>query len=456
MAVLTRVRAALSSDSLAYSQARFQSRGRFAEDLLDNVLYFIRRCERCPVAFPWFYGDQHDVVQQLHCLSLRVGDNRTWKNPVARFLSNSLQFVLWPFVVPAVAAVFVRKYGPSVQATFVLSRLTLWRRLVAMAFRRNIPPTEAITIRLFLMPGDPRVGGYILQREKDPVLHRLDPANRQRDLVHNKHRFCQHCIDHGLNTPQTVATFNNEGVPEDWIDAAHRLPRVDLFLKPIAFAGGRGAMRWEYLPGDEPRWTSGGVVLDEDGLIAKCREMPCMLQKVLKTGPELADLSPKSLPTFRLITLQFANGHREVALAVLRLPVGEMVVDNFSAGGLVIAIDLETGELGRAFGKKPKLHGLTVHPDTGGQIYQREIPSWPLIKDLALRAHATLPELHSVGWDIAVTTEGLSIVEANRGWAFEMIQISMGRGLTESAFLDWAEERLLAAEPASTLAAGTN
>lgn len=82
------------------------------------------------------------------------------------------------------------------------------------------------------------------------------------------------------------------------------------------------------------------------------------------------------------------------------------------------------------------------HPDSGAAIEGLEIPYWTEVMEVALRGQLTLSGLTSIGWDIAVTNDGVSIVEANVGWNFEMFQVGLGCGLGQTAFPDWAQELL--------------
>jgi hypothetical protein len=126
-----------------------------------------------------------------------------------------------------------------------------------------------------------------------------------------------------------------------------------------------------------------------------------------------------------------------VLYACVRLPVGTNINDNFSAGGasgnLTAAINIQTGTLSKGWGSArrdwPVMRSTDVHPDTGNKIPGFVIPQWPEILNLALETQNSLPELASIGLDIAVTKGGAMLIEANDTYGVEMLQVAHQRGL---------------------------
>ena len=104
---------------------------------------------------------------------------------------------------------------------------------------------------------------------------------------------------------------------------------------------------------------------------------------------------------------------------IVKLVAGDNVVDNFSGGrsGNLIAFgDLEKGVLSGAVRGNPAGLGLletSNHPDSGHPISGFEIPHWERILDLAKRAHQTMPQYKTIGWDVAVTEKKPLIIEGN-------------------------------------------
>ena len=124
----------------------------------------------------------------------------------------------------------------------------------------------------------------------------------------------------------------------------------------------------------------------------------------------------------------------QLIIAALRMPVGNSSVDNFAAGGLASPIDLETGRLGPAVYKDPRKPDVDHHPDSGQQIAGEVVPFWNEVLDLRLHAHRCFPKVATVGWDVALTTEGPKLIEANPGWCVEVVQMAHGKPLGETAW----------------------
>lgn len=132
--------------------------------------------------------------------------------------------------------------------------------------------------------------------------------------------------------------------------------------------------------------------------------------------------------TIRLITLRDIHTKQfKVFFAVQRIGTSQTIpVDNGSRGGLVSKIDLETGEMSEA----RSLHSLDVHekhPDSGAPIKGVKIPDWDKVKDEILHMAKKMPYMHFIAWDILITDQGVSIVEANTSSGVNIIQLWGGQ-----------------------------
>jgi len=108
-----------------------------------------------------------------------------------------------------------------------------------------------------------------------------------------------------------------------------------------------------------------------------------------------------------------------------------MPTDNFSGGGLGASIELGTGRLGVALrhpgegGRPPER--FTHHPETGAQIEGAVLPHWDRVRDMVLRAAASLPVNRYVGWDVFIDEAGTPvIIEANGNSGLQMVQMERG------------------------------
>merc|ERR1719262_273888 len=57
---------------------------------------------------------------------------------------------------------------------------------------------------------------------------------------------------------------------------------------------------------------------------------------------------------------------------------------------------------------------MTHHPDNNVKITGRRVPDIKILKDLCVTAHSKMmPDVTMAGWDVALTTKGPLLLEAN-------------------------------------------
>lgn len=79
-----------------------------------------------------------------------------------------------------------------------------------------------------------------------------------------------------------------------------------------------------------------------------------------------------------------------------------------------------------------RLGWVEKHPDTGAQIRDRVAPQWNEACWLAERAHLAFEDRTIVGWDIAPTDDGPTIVEGNGSPDLDIIQRMTRSGQADS------------------------
>jgi hypothetical protein len=134
---------------------------------------------------------------------------------------------------------------------------------------------------------------------------------------------------------------------------------------------------------------------------------------------------PSALNTIRLLMLRDDEGAFAGAATHRFGSEATGVTDNFSRGGLVAGIDLQTGRLARALAVGPgnALVEHATHPDTGQRIEGVVVPGWPRLLELAAELGEAFPYLIYVGWDIAVTEGGPVVIEGNSHPSLRFFQL---------------------------------
>ena len=297
-----------------------------------------------------------------------------------------------------------------------------WReRAVRMARSRFADPQD---IALFRLEEPQQLEGYIRRFEDAALNKRINPKGWTPGCtLADKKRFYELCAEHKLPHPGTVALVIGGRVSITAPPAGR-----DLLAKPSDGEGGDGVQglgRFE-----DPDALSREL----NGRFGKSKAT-WIIQPRVPIHPELADLALNALPTVRIVTILDEKGQPEVVSATVRFasdPAAE--VDNMKAGGLLAAVDLDTGSLGIAC----KGYGggdYEVHPVTGAPIVGRVLPGWEEAKALARRAHAeAFSEYALLGWDLAMLPEGPLLIEGNGKPGVLMPQRAARRGLGDTRY----------------------
>lgn len=185
-----------------------------------------------------------------------------------------------------------------------------------------------------------------------------------------------------------------------------------MFMKPVDGAWGIGARR---------------VGMDEDmgKLVRTSRNQ--IIQPLIVQHEMMRSMNATSVNTVRIDTL-LDEGRWVSSAAVLRIGVNGSVVDNSESSGLIVGVDLDTGRLFGAARQRAKFgpKSYASHPDSGFVFKDRILPHWELLRDTVVRAAEAFRPLGSLGWDVAITHDGVVIIEANCHWGVNIMQTGWG------------------------------
>ena len=232
----------------------------------------------------------------------------------------------------------------------------------------------------------------------------------------------------GFPTPKTLALCDAQSLR--WCDGWKRQPLeailrqngVDGFFKGIL--GGHGNEVFPARIEDGKLYVEGNETTVEQ--LSQRLLGPHILQERIEQHPRLKELYPHAINTMRLVTV-LHRGRPEPLPAVLRVGAHGAHVDNWDAGSLVGPIDLQTGRLGKWFITRPGWEGrVQRHPETQVRFEDVEVPFVPEAVELAKALHGFLPGIRSIGWDIGMTPDGPTFVEANDEWGLVLLQASHG------------------------------
>lgn len=240
-----------------------------------------------------------------------------------------------------------------------------------------------------------------------------------RRLLADKFQFAQYVQAMGHPAPSIVALAEHESIT--WIEPRRTEPLasilemaqpVDMFCKEAMGQQGQGTFHLRIADGVI---RINGEKSDLEDLTARLSTRTILQQRVVQ-HPALGALYPHSVNTLRVLTVRLGGAVQPFSFPTLRCGVSGNVVDNWSAGGLIVPVDPSSGVLQ---GPGRLLSGgiLTHHPDTAVAFDGFELPYYASAIELALRLHHDFPGLHSVGWDLAFTPDGPVVLEGNSRWS---------------------------------------
>lgn len=141
-----------------------------------------------------------------------------------------------------------------------------------------------------------------------------------------------------------------------------------------------------------------------------------IIEPLIVQHEELNKVYDKAVSNIRLVTI---SHHGEIILYAQAILVGARggSVSNLGFGGIIIGIDSNGLMKEQGIYKSASGFGSTKqHPDSGVVFSGFQIPMWQNAVELAKKGHAALRDIHSIGWDIAITPQGPIIIEANDAW----------------------------------------
>jgi len=186
--------------------------------------------------------------------------------------------------------------------------------------------------------------------------------------------------------------------------------------------------------------TNGTVLISKGKIISKfefdtivSNAKNTIAQKRIVQGSFENNIFDGSINTVRMISIKKKDSNEhEVVGAVQRIGTKRSApMDNFSQGGGSAMIDLETGELSSmtcmdSFDEKGERIFYDKHPDTGAQIKGEKIPHWDLVKETIVKITRKLPLYNFIAWDIAITDDGIAIIETNMKSSLRVFQVHGG------------------------------
>ena len=183
------------------------------------------------------------------------------------------------------------------------------------------------------------------------------------------------------------------------------------------------------------------AVGDKRALYQKVISMPAsVVEEYIRQHDDVNAMCSASVNTVRITTLN-VKGECKILYAVFRMGQGS-VVDNLHNGGIIAAINLETGIVSTdALDMDGGTH--TENAYSGMKIKGFQIPHWEKILDTCRECYRKIPGVSFIGWDFAITPDGVELIEGNSAPSSTGIQVTHApekKGLYAQIIAPYLEE----------------
>lgn len=316
--------------------------------------------------------------------------------------------------------------------------------LVTIFTRHGYYPDNYSKCRLWEVPK--REWRYYYGSAYNPFQRHLLSTNIQRDeyriIFHDKYVAFQVAVSLGIRSPRHYGIIHSGISIDNWLKDH---PEIDLsneplIIKPVTGSAGRSVYLVSRL---EPE----ALVLRRDGTrtpAATALDEDCIVQEKVEQHEGLRGIYERSLNTIRFLTYWPRTRPLPMLIsAFIRFGSGNNIVDNWSAGGVAIGVDLATGRL-QTIGYDRYGRPYDHHPNSNTAFGGVIIPDWPTACELAIKVQQGLPYYRLLGLDIAVTPSGPILIEINPRPDFITQEQTCGPILKKPEVLHYfAEDRLL-------------
>lgn len=258
-------------------------------------------------------------------------------------------------------------------------------------------------------------------------MYKLNKTQRKTILTRGKNN----AIIKQLNNPNYIHFFDNKGefntrfskyIKRDWLildidkkdnykNFLNLLTNKDYIIcKPLTGSCGKGIEKIKINDYKNKKKLYDYLIKKELFLV----------EEVIVQNDTLNKLNPSCINTVRVVTIY---NHNQANVVYTCLRIGkEKFVDNFNSDGMVVPIDEQTGEVMYPAIDKSD-HIFYEHPVTKTKIVGFKVPYWEEIRKFCEALAGEIKEVGIVGWDIALTPTGPTIIEGNNYPGHDVYQL---------------------------------
>lgn len=262
----------------------------------------------------------------------------------------------------------------------------------------------------FLSMKDSSRGEFVTDRIKDEECLRTASLHKFKAELTNKYNFYKK----NKNFFQRDAILVSQDRDFETFETFLR-QNGKVFAKPIDGSYGKGAHIITYT--------------DDSGIAEEFTELiksgSWIIEQIIIQSQEMAEWNPSSVNTVRIPSV-LHNGKSVVIGPFFRTGRSGAIVDNAGGGGILAAIDPESGiVISDGFSEDNTYHEF--HPDSRKKYKGWRIPQWNELLTLAEEIHKNMPAHKYIAFDFALTSQGWVLIEGN--WGQFLWQYATKKGL---------------------------
>jgi hypothetical protein len=154
-----------------------------------------------------------------------------------------------------------------------------------------------------------------------------------------------------------------------------------------------------------------------------------IVEQFVEQHTDLSCMSSSGLNTLRIFTIINSNGQVDILGARLRITINSHI-DNLAAGNIACEVDLNTGKIiGPGVYSDITKKDIYQHPVSGIEIVGFQVPYFFECIELVKKAALFDITNKTVGWDVAITNNGVELIEGNHNWCKLLWQLPAKKGL---------------------------
>lgn len=247
-------------------------------------------------------------------------------------------------------------------------------------------------------------------------------------ILNDKFIFERFLTSLGIATPKNLYYVDSGKIIDlstnKYIDFTELISKeINVFVKPLAGMLGENIFNLKI---QNQKLFKNNEPINEVELMSIFNSGKFIIQEKIKQHNVLDKIFPFSVNTMRI---QSVLTEKEVIPFCVKIRFGNNnnFIDNWAKGGVLVGVDINTGKLHKDGFLKPEYGTrVTEHPFSKIKFEDFTVPYFHEAIELIKKAHSYFYGIHSIGWDVAITPDGPTIIEANHRWEISSTQATHG------------------------------